>query len=123
MKPVYFLFVFFAAMPAQARPNYFNLFVPQALTNLGVTTIGWDGNCLNCHGTNTAFGDYNNTFGQAFVGQAGVLGFALTANGADDLTQAQVQQIINALLNQDSDADTHDNRAEFVAFSNVADPL
>jgi hypothetical protein len=128
MKALFFGFaIILLRGQVEARPNYVNTYVPQALSNLGLNTTGWMTNsnaCLTCHGTMTAFGDFNANFGDDFFGKANELfPGLLVANGVDDMNQTQVQQVVQALLNVDSDGDSFSNRDEFVARTNVNDGL
>ncbi|HEX4922876.1 MAG TPA: hypothetical protein VFV50_02285 [Bdellovibrionales bacterium] len=123
MKALVLVLILIGSTQAWARPNYSNSFVPTSLTNLGVTPNGWvAGRCSTCHGAQTSFTSFNTTFGDDFFQTANSMyPGVLIQNGADDLTQAQVQAVIQMLLPTDSDTDTYTNEQELRARSDIAD--
>lgn len=124
MKAFVLAMILLGSSQAWARPNYSNTFVPTSLTNLGVTPNGWvAGRCTTCHGAQTSFTSFNTTFGDDFFQTANsMFPGVLVMNGADDMTQAQVQAVIQMLLPTDSDGDSFTNEQELRARSDLADP-
>ena len=128
MRFILIVSILFACGVAQARPIYIQNYVPASLNALGVTPNGWStGTCTQCHGNQTAnFGNISTgarPFGTSFFTTAQNMGFTLVMNAADDLTQAQVQMIIQALLPLDADGDTYTNEQELRGRSDINDPI
>lgn len=109
-----------APRATQARNQYFNMFVPTSLQNLGYSSANtWVGDCANCHRTSAGgqpgVPDLNTMFGRDF--------YAFVANTGSDFDQPTVQSIIQGIEGMDSDNDTFTNLAEYRARTNPNNPL
>jgi hypothetical protein len=105
---------------ALARNQYFAMYVPMSLQNLGYSSANtWVGDCANCHRTSAGgqpgVPDLNVTFGRDF--------YAFVANTGSDFDQATVQMIIQGIEGLDSDSDGATNLAEYRGRTNPNNPL
>ncbi|MEQ1877459.1 MAG: hypothetical protein ABL958_12505, partial [Bdellovibrionia bacterium] len=121
------LSLLFVCGTVEARPVYIQTFVPTALASLSVTPNGWSNNtCIQCHGNAAAnFGNISagaRPFGTSFFTTAQGMGFVMQMDNLDDLTQAQVQMVIAALLPLDADGDGSTNEQELRGRSDFNDP-
>ncbi|MEQ1876973.1 MAG: hypothetical protein ABL958_10035 [Bdellovibrionia bacterium] len=120
MNKLILIVILLLAPKATARNQYFAMFVPMSLQNLGYSSANsWVGDCANCHrtaaGGQVGVPDLNAMFGRDF--------YAFVANTGSDFLQPQVQMMIQGIEGLDSDNDGATNLQEYRGRTNPNNPL